>query len=1134
MSNASEAVPLGTTMPLENTGSGELSANVEMVSRDRYALGGEIAQGGIGRVFQASDRRLERHVALKQLLDPSPEHEARFLREALVTARLQHPAIVPVYDVGRFPDGEIFYAMKLVTGRSLGDIVQESDSFDKRLALLPHVIAVAEAIAYAHSERIVHRDLKPANVLIGPFGETVVIDWGIAKDLREQEELKAKQTSTEEMGTFGDASTSLTMAGSVLGTPGYMPPEQAEGSPVDERADVYALGAILYYVLAGIAPYDGKSGFEVLTRVLTEAPPDLSTRERRVPGDLLAIVRKAMARDAQERYPTANEFAHDLRRFQTGQIVGAYHYSRRERAYRFAQKHRGVLATTALGLLLVGVIGFTSLARVLDARQVAEVERDRANDERARAEAKQAEAEAASRKALQQKDELLLMEARNYARRDPNAAVGWLATLSGSFQRWGEARLIATDAFEYGFARVLRGHRGPISMIQYSPDGTKIITASDDRNVGLWSGEGRLVRMLEGHTDEVWRVKFSRNGKHFVSSSKDGTARIWDSETGDTVSIFRAAGPEVAWAEFLEDEKSLAIINCASKHVELHNGETGTIETLPGDTTCPGSFDISNDRRTLYYVADGRARVLDLKTRNYRDYDSPDGWCSSVYASIDGRHIACGGNGGFSALWDVASGRQVESIKVPEMIIHGFAQFSPTANEYLRTEGTVLQRRDLKTGEIRRMSEHQGSIFTALYSRNGRYIATGSFDNTLSLMDTTNGTVVRRYGFRDTVSWTDFSPDLRNIAVSSWDSNARIFPLVPSRNRVVAKGSAAMKMALFSNDQQAIVALEDNGTVHVNALAEQTPRQPPTMLDGSLHALSPDATRIAYVNAKGQLLVHFIDHLTPDQRFDGHTGAIEAIRFSPRGTHMLTIGRDKTARFWDLTAGQPPLVIPSIDENTSIAISLDNSYVALGNRKGMIRVITTATGAEKLFSSHVNKVTALTFLSDGKRLISGGSDHTLRVWDLAEGLERVIDASGLGITKILSSKDGQTIYSLGLESSIRRWNLKTGDQLPILRGHRSLVVNIALSPEESRLVSTGSNGDIRVWDLPTGQSRMLEGHRDKVRWILFSPRGDKFITAGNDGSVRIWHDDLPFDGAALRAWMNKISAEMGEASQIVN
>src|SRR5687767_14452707 len=149
----------------------------------RYHIRGERARGGLGRILEAHDRELDRTVALKELLTQGQTTDARFVREAKITARLEHPAIVPVHEAGRWPNGEPFYAMKLVSGRSLKEVIEASPTFEERLALLPHIIAVADAIAYSHSRKIIHRDLKPSNVLIGPFGETVVVDWGLAKDL---------------------------------------------------------------------------------------------------------------------------------------------------------------------------------------------------------------------------------------------------------------------------------------------------------------------------------------------------------------------------------------------------------------------------------------------------------------------------------------------------------------------------------------------------------------------------------------------------------------------------------------------------------------------------------------------------------------------------------------------------------------------------------------------------------------------------------------------------------------------------------------------------------------------------------------------------------------------------------------
>jgi eukaryotic-like serine/threonine-protein kinase len=155
---------------------------------DRYEILGEHGRGGLGRVYRARDRELDRDVAIKELISRNNVSELRFLREALITARLEHPGIVPVHEAGRWADGTPFYAMKLVAGRSLRELIADRNTVDERLRLLHHVIAVADAIAYAHGRNIIHRDLKPGNVIVGDFGETIVIDWGLAKDLSAAEE----------------------------------------------------------------------------------------------------------------------------------------------------------------------------------------------------------------------------------------------------------------------------------------------------------------------------------------------------------------------------------------------------------------------------------------------------------------------------------------------------------------------------------------------------------------------------------------------------------------------------------------------------------------------------------------------------------------------------------------------------------------------------------------------------------------------------------------------------------------------------------------------------------------------------------------------------------------------------------
>ena len=321
------------------------------VGNDRYALDREIGSGGMGRVFAARDLRLQRPVAIKMLRVRDAALATRFEREVRLAARLQHPGVVPVYDAGFWPSGEPFLVMKLVLGQSLARVIRDADTSADRLALLPHVITAAEAVAYAHDQGIVHRDLKPINIVVGAFGETIVLDWGLAKDLRaaaaDEPELPGAPSSATPPGD--------TAAGAVLGTPTYMAPEQAAGRSVDARADVYALGAILHHVLAGTAP-ELRSGAS--TGGVRSLVP-LVTLEPRLPPDLLAIVGKALATDPQVRYATAFELAEDLRRFQAGQLVAARRYSALARVARLVARHP-VASLAALGATLAALAALAS------------------------------------------------------------------------------------------------------------------------------------------------------------------------------------------------------------------------------------------------------------------------------------------------------------------------------------------------------------------------------------------------------------------------------------------------------------------------------------------------------------------------------------------------------------------------------------------------------------------------------------------------------------------------------------------------------------------------------------------------------------------------------------------------------
>jgi tetratricopeptide (TPR) repeat protein len=339
---------------------------------ERYTVGVELARGAVGRVSIGSDRALGREIAIKELIRVTSEHAvARFVRESLMTARLQHPSIIPVYDVGRRGSGEPYLVMRLVNGKPLSELIEDAPQLSMRLRLLPPVLAAIDALAYAHEKQIIHRDLKPSNILVGEFGETVVIDWGLAKDLRAPEAATAAARDSEPLI---DDSGTLTLHGSILGTPTHMAPEQARGKPADKRSDVYALGAVLYQLLAGALPFDGKTSREVLLKVTRGEPVPLEKREPSLPADLITIVRKAMSLDPALRFPSARELAGELRRFQSGQLVAAHRYSLAELGKRWIRKYRLALAVGAAAIIVLAALGAVSVRRVIQ-------ERDRANHE---------------------------------------------------------------------------------------------------------------------------------------------------------------------------------------------------------------------------------------------------------------------------------------------------------------------------------------------------------------------------------------------------------------------------------------------------------------------------------------------------------------------------------------------------------------------------------------------------------------------------------------------------------------------------------------------------------------------------------------------------------------------------------
>lgn len=340
---------------------------------ERYRIEGKIGQGGMGEVLRAWDLLLERPVAIKFARssgNPADPLLARFRNEAKLTARLDHPGVVPVHDLGTDRSGRAWFVMRLVSGASADAILARAADGPSQLARALDVLRrICATLAFAHSRGIVHRDLKPANVMVGEFGEVYVVDWGLAKRTASQPD--------EPTGAEPQAPTDVvTLVGAVIGTPNFMPPEQAGagGNPADPRADVYAVGAMLYLALTGSAPYSEFRDADQILSALRRGPPRaVVSRAPRAPAALIAICERAMARERDLRYRDMSELLQDLDAFVQARAVKAYRTGPVVELRLWVKRNRALASAIAA----IASVVLLSLVVVLFAWQAAEQSRHR-------------------------------------------------------------------------------------------------------------------------------------------------------------------------------------------------------------------------------------------------------------------------------------------------------------------------------------------------------------------------------------------------------------------------------------------------------------------------------------------------------------------------------------------------------------------------------------------------------------------------------------------------------------------------------------------------------------------------------------------------------------------------------------
>ncbi|HEX4000722.1 MAG TPA: protein kinase [Pirellulales bacterium] len=386
----SDVVP-ADSQPGGTVGSEKRTVGTPTSSGMRFRVIRKHARGGLGEVFVAEDQELHREVALKQIQSQyadDVDSRSRFVLEAEVTGALEHPGIVPVYGLGIYPDGRPFYAMRFIRGDSLKDAIDAFHDIDtgphgpgarelELRKLLGRFVDVCDAIEYAHSRGIVHRDLKPGNIMLGNFGETLVVDWGLAKQINQPEPNGASVKPATETRPMLLSGTAATRMGSAVGTPQYMSPEQAAGrlDLIGPRSDVYSLGATLYCLLTGKAPLSDNPGMdltELLRRVKHGEIPPARAVYAGVPKGLNAICHKAMALRPEDRYPSARQLADDLEHWLADEPISAQPDTRTQLVARWIRRHRGLALATAIALLVVSLVSVVATVLVNHQREIAD------------------------------------------------------------------------------------------------------------------------------------------------------------------------------------------------------------------------------------------------------------------------------------------------------------------------------------------------------------------------------------------------------------------------------------------------------------------------------------------------------------------------------------------------------------------------------------------------------------------------------------------------------------------------------------------------------------------------------------------------------------------------------------------
>jgi WD40 repeat protein/serine/threonine protein kinase/tetratricopeptide (TPR) repeat protein len=910
-----------------------------------YELIRELGRGGMGVVYRARQVSLNRPVALKMIkagVLADGDELRRFQNEAEAIALLDHPGIVPVYEVGEY-QGQRYFSMKLVPGGNLAERLPAYRDEPRAAAAL--LAEVAEAVHHAHMRGILHRDLKPANILVDDLSHPHVTDFGLAKRVE------------------GDSE--LTQSGAILGTPAYMSPEQAWGrrAAVTTASDIYGLGDVLYALLASRGPFVGDTVVDTIQQVRERVPVPPSDFNPRTPRDLEVICLKCLEKAPARRYSSAQALADDLRRYLAGEPITARRTGSRERVWLWCKRNpwlAGAVGSTATAVVAVAVVSTVFAIEQTRAKNRIKGLADELQSSLEKSESLGGTLQISLKESNRRLARVHFERAQNAFEKDQigsgliRLVQSWRSAIAADDPDWQHAARAGLSAWSrhYTETRAILSHAGPVVSIAFSPDGKTVLTGSIDHTARLWDAvTGRPIAPPLQHEHRVKCVAFSPGGKTVLTGSDDKTARLWDAATGEAIGI-------------------------PMRH---QNGVWAVAFSPDGRTVLTGSIDHT---ARLWDAATGEAIGIPMRHQNAV-------W--AVAFGPDGRTVLTGSEDGTARLWDARADRPLGLPLLHRSWVEALA-FSPDGKTVLTGSFDHTARLwDAATGQpIGEPLPHQGRVMAVAFSPDGKSMLTGSTDFTARLWDAATGQPIGiRMRHQNTVRFVTFSPDGRTVLTGGDDGTGRLWDAATGRPLAQPLLHQTIVTAIaFSPDSKSVLTGSWDGTARLwDAATAQligTPMQHRDVVEAL--AFSPDGRTVLTGSWDGTARLWNAGTGQPIGAPMPHQGRIVTAAFSPDGKSVLTGSDDTTARLWDAATGQPiGAPMPHRFSVTGVAFSPDGKSVLTGSVDTTARLWDAATGQP--FGppmQHPYQVTAVAVSPDGKTVLTGGKDRLAQLWDVTE------------------------------------------------------------------------------------------------------------------------------------------------------